>query len=106
MKHSNLLQYYYIYLIQINRYLKIVHEYNFLKKAFLNTNQIKSLFFLRRINLTNQSEREEISDNKNSPHVEESVVDYFKSKISNNDLSKFDKIILSNLSQHIKNKIM
>ena len=31
IKHSNLLQYYYISLIQINRYLKFIQEYYFFK---------------------------------------------------------------------------
>ena len=57
IKHANLLQYYYIKLIQINRYLKNVQEFDFLKKIFLNNYQIKSLFFLRRINLTKKKER-------------------------------------------------
>ncbi len=106
VKHSNLLQYYYIYLIQINRYLKIVHEYDFLKKAFLNHHQIKGLLFLRRINLTDKSERDSIAENKNNIENEENVVNYFKNKISINELSRFDKIILNNLSQNVKDKIV
>ncbi len=106
LKHSNLLQYYYIYLIQINRYLKIVHEYDFLKKAFLNHHQIKGLLFLRRINLTDKSERDSIAENKNNIENEENVVNYFKNKISINELSRFDKIILNNLSQNVKDKIV
>ena len=106
VKYSNLLQYYYIYLIQINRYLKIVHEYDFLKKAFLNHHQIKGLLFLRRINLTDKSERDSIAENKNNIENEENVVNYFKNKISINELSRFDKIILNNLSQNVKDKII
>ena len=105
MKHSNLLQFYYIQLIQINRYLKIIQEYDFLKKAFLNSYQIKSLNFLRRINLTNKLERERITDNKNILNAEENVIDYFKTQISLNTLSKFDKFLLLNLNENIKNKI-
>ena len=105
MKHSNLLQFYYIQLIQINRYLKIIQEYDFLKKAFLNSYQIKSLNFLRRINLTNKLERERITDNKNILNAEENVIDYFKTQISLNSLSKFDKFLLLNLNENIKNKI-
>ena len=106
IKHANLLQYYYIKLIQINRYLKNVQEFDFLKKIFLNNYQIKSLFFLRRINLTKKKERNEVLENKNSPHIESNIIEYFKNKISLNNLSKIDKLILYNLSEHIKEKIM
>ena len=102
---SNLLHHYYIKLIQINRYLKIIQEYDFLKKAFLNSYQIKSLNFLRRINLTNKLERERITDDKNILNAEENVIDYFKTQISLNTLSKFDKFLLLNLNENIKNKI-
>ena len=106
IKHSNLLQFYYIQLIQINRYLKIIQEYDFLKKAFLNSYQIKSLYFLRRINLTNKLERESIAENKNSPNAEKNVIEYFKTQLSLKTLSKLDKFLLLNLSENIKNKIM
>ncbi len=106
IKHSNLLQYYYIYLIQINRYLKIVHEYEFLKKVFLNTSQKRSLLFLKRINLTNKIERDNILENKNMSFVEESVIDYYKKQLSNPNISNLDKIILKNLVDNIKEKIM
>ena len=104
IKHSNLIQYYYINLIQLNRYLKIVHEYHYLKRAFMNEFQIKSLLFLKRINLTNKKERNEISENaSNNINVEENVITYFKSL---NNISNFDKFILANLSENIKNKII
>ena len=106
IKHSNLLQYYYIYLIQINKYLKIVHEYEFLKKALLNSSQRRSLLFLKRINLTNKIERDYILENKNMPFVEESVIDYYKTQLSNQNISNFDKIILKNLVDNIKEKII
>ena len=105
-KHSNLLQYYYINIIQINRYLKIIHEYYFLKKAFLNNSQIRSLLFLKRINLTNKEERESISENNGDIHVEQNVIDYFKSQISMNYLSKIDQFIFKNLNENIKSKII
>ena len=106
VKHAHLLQYYYIKLIQINRYLRNVQEFDFLKKIFLNNHQIKSLFFLKRINLTNRKERDEILENKNSPYIENNIIDYFKNQISLNNLSKIDKLILNNLSDHIKEKIL
>jgi hypothetical protein len=77
-----------------------------LKKAFLNHHQIKGLLFLRRINLTDKSERDSIAENKNNIENEENVVNYFKNKISINELSRFDKIILNNLSQNVKDKIV
>ena len=106
MKHANLLQYYYIQLIQINRYLKIIQDFDFLKKLFLNNYQIKSLYFLKRINLTNEKERNSFIENSNSPNIDDYVIQYFKSLLSLNDLSKIDKLILSNLSEEIKNKII
>ena len=101
-----MLQYYYINIIQINRYLKIIHEYYFLKKAFLNNSQIRSLLFLKRINLTNKEERESISENNGDIHVEQNVIDYFKSQISMNYLSKIDQFIFKNLNENIKSKII
>ena len=47
------------------RYLKIIQEYNFLKKDILNSYQITRFNFLRKINLTNKLERERITDDKN-----------------------------------------
>ena len=105
IKQTNLLQFYYIKLIQINRYIRNVQEFDFLKKYLLNVYQIKSLFFLKRINLTNKRERDNICENKNSQNIEEQVVRYFKSMIKTNGLSKIDKFILLNLSEDIKNKI-
>ena len=106
IKNSNLLQYYYIYLIQINRYLKIIQEYEFFKKALLNVYQIKSLLFLKKINLTKKNEREEITENKNTPLIEDNVIEYFKTQLSLNTLSKLDKVILQNLTNNIKEKII
>ena len=77
-----------------------------MKKIFLNNYQIKSLFFLRRINLTKKKERNEVLENKNSPYIENNIIDYFKNQISLNNLSKIDKLILNNLSDHIKEKIL
>ena len=105
IKNANLLQYYYIYLIQINRYLKVIQEYEFFKKALLNAYQIKSLLFLKKINLTKKNEREEITENKNTPLIEDNVVEYFKTHLSLNTLSKLDKVILQNLSNNIKEKL-
>ena len=105
IKNANLIQYYYIYLIQINRYLKVIQEYEFFKKALLNAYQIKSLLFLKKINLTKKNEREEITENKNTPLIEDNVVEYFKTHLSLNTLSKLDKVILQNLSNNIKEKL-
>ena len=106
VKHANLLQFYYITLIQINRYLKTMKEFDFLKKILLNNYQIKSLNFLKRINLTNENERNYFIENRNSPNIENYVIDYFKSLIALNDFSKIDKLIISNLSEDFKNKII
>ena len=94
------------------RYLKIIQEYNFLKKDILNSYQIKRLNFLRKINLTNKLERERMTDNKNILNTEENQIDDEKKitlKIilynnnSNNILYKLDsqEIIFIN-SQKIK----
>ena len=106
IKHSNLLQYYYISLIQINRYLKFIQEYYFLKKAFLNEAQIQSLLFLKKINLTNKIDRDNISGNKKNLVVEENIINYYKSKLSSHDFSKIDKFLLTNLINDIKEQII
>ena len=106
IKHSNLLQYYYISLIQINRYLKFIQEYYFLKKAFLNEAQIQSLLFLKKINLTNKIDRDNISGNKKTLVVEENIINYYKSKLSSHDFSKIDKFLLTNLINDIKEQII
>ena len=106
IKNSNLLQYYYIYLIQVNRYLKIIQEYELFKKSLLNVYQIKSLLFLKKINITKKNEREEITENKNTPLIEDNVIEYFKTQFSLNTLSKIDNLIFKNLSNNIKEKIL
>ena len=104
-KNSNLFHWYYIYLIQLHRYLEMLKQFEFIKKLLLNYGQINSLFFLKKINLKNEDEKENLITIKNN-NVENSVVNYFKNVIRNINISKTDSFIYENLSENIKNKII
>ena len=104
-KNSNLFHWYYIYLIQSHRYLDMLKQFEFIKKLLLNYGQINSLFFLKKINLKNEDEKENLVTIKNN-NVENSVVNYFKNVIRNGNISKTDSFIYENLSEKIKNQIL
>ena len=61
-----ILHWYYINLIQTNRYLEISKQFDFIKKLILNDNQNNSLLLLKKINLRNSDERIRYIINKKS----------------------------------------
>ena len=83
----------------------MLKQFEFIKKLLLNYGQINSLFFLKKINLKNEDEKENLITIKNN-NVENSVVNYFKNVIRNGNISKTDSFIYENLSEKIKNKIL
>jgi len=101
-KNMNLLHWYYINLIDANRYLRIIKEMDFMKKLILNKEQIKSLVFLRKINFYNYEERNNLFQTTNP----QSVISYFKNAFNSLSISEHDKIIYENLSDDIKNKVI
>ena len=103
-KNSNLYHWYYIYLIQSHRYLDMLKQFEFIKKLLLNYGQINSLFFLKKINLKNEDEKENLIAIKNN-NVENAVINYFKNVIKNVNISKTDSFIFDNLSEKIKIKL-
>ena len=101
-KNMNLLHWYYVNLIDANRYIRIVKEIDFIKKLILNKNQIQSLSFLKKINYCNYEERINLFQSSNP----QSVISYFKTVFSSLNISENDKLIFENLSDDIKNKII
>jgi hypothetical protein len=101
-KNLDLLHYYYINLIDSNRYLRTVKEIDFIKKLILNKNQIDSLVFLKKINYFNYEERQNLFPCTN-PH---NVISYFKTVFNSLNISENDKLIFENLSDEIKSKII
>lgn len=95
---------YYITLIQSNRYLGIIKQFEFIKKILLNEGQNNSLLLLKKLNLRNKEDRVNIITNKNKK-IENSVISYFRNIIENGSVSKTDYLIFKNLSNKIKNKI-
>ena len=104
-QNSTLLHWYYVYLVQSSRYLEMVKQFEFMKKLLLNEGQINSLLLLKKINLKNEEERDNLITIKNND-VENSVVSYFKNIIKNDNISKTDIFIFENLNKKVKNKIL
>jgi len=104
IRSYNILDLYFINLIQLNRYLSIVKQFDFIKKIILNEVQNNSLLFLKKINLKNKEDRLNIILNKNT-QIENSVISYFRNIIENECISKTDYLIFNNLSDETKNKI-
>ena len=96
---------YYIHLIEVNRYLRILQEIDFIKKLLLNQNQINSLMFLKKINLNSLEERKTFFENNDFINMENNVISYYKSILNSLNISKIDKMLYENLSDRIKNKI-
>jgi hypothetical protein len=101
----NLLNHYYIHLIQYQRYLELVKHFEFIKKLLLNEGQTKSLLFIKKIDFNNEEEKESLLNCKNNEN-ENSVVNYFNEQFKNSNFSKIDFFILDNLSENIKKKML
>ena len=99
-----ILDFYYINLIQSSRYLEMIKQFDFIKKVILNEEQINSLLFLKKINLKNKEDRVNLILTKNNK-MENSVISYYRNVIVNENVSKTDYFIFKNLSDEIKNKI-
>ena len=106
IQFSNLLHHYYIKLIQINRYLRIINELEFIKQLLLNENQIQSLMFLKKINLKKHEDRNKLLEFKNNENIESNVISYYQMVYKSLNISKIDNLILNNLCEKIKNKII
>ncbi len=104
-ENSSLLHWYYIYLIQSSRYIEMMKQFDFIKKLLLNEGQMNSLLFLKKINLKNEEEKDNLITIKNND-VENSVVNYFKNIIRTDHITKTDSFIFDNLSEKVKNKIL
>ncbi len=100
----NILDWYYINLIQSSKYFEISKQFDFLKKLILNEGQNNSLFLLKKINLRKNEDIVNIINTKNN-EIENSVISYFRNIISPENASKTDYMIFDNLSMKIKNKI-
>ena len=100
----NILDWYYINLIQSSRYFEISKQFDFVKKLILNKGQNNSLLLLKKINLRkNEDIINFIPTNNNE--IENSVISYFRNVIRPENASKIDYVIFDNLSMKIKNKI-
>ena len=99
-----ILHWYYINLIQTNKYLEMSKQFDFIKKLILNDNQNNSLLLLKKINLRNSDERIRLIPSKDN-ELENSVVSYFRNAIKPEALTKTDYLIFENLSEKIKKKI-
>ena len=103
----SLLNWYYIYLIQSERYLEIVKEFDFIKKLILNNQQNRSLLFLKKININDENEKENLINIKDN-NFENSVISYFNDllKRANSNISRTDWFIMENLSDNLKKNII
>ena len=101
----NLLNHYYIHLIQYQRYLELVKHFEFIKKLLLNEGQTKSLLFIKKIDFNNEEEKESLLSCKNNEN-ENSVVNYFNDQFKNSNFSKIDFFLLDNLSENIRKKML
>ena len=108
-KYNNLslINWYYIYLLQSERYLEIVKQFIFIKKLILNNEQNRSLLFLKKINLNDENEKEDLLNLKNN-NFENSVVSYYNDllKNANKSITQTDWFIMDNLSANLKKNII
>ena len=86
--------------------MRIINELDFIKQILLNENQIQSLIFLKKINLKKNEVRNKLLEFKNYENIESNVISYYQMIYKSLNMSKIDNIILNNLSDKIKNKIM
>ena len=103
---TRILYWFFINLVEVNRYLRVIKEIEFLKKLLLNKNQINSLFYLKKINLNNLEERKALFEHYDFVNSENNIISYYKSLLNSINNSKIDKMIYENLSDRIKNKIL
>ena len=105
-KYPKLLDWYYINLVELNRYLRNLKEVDFIKTILLNENQIKSLNYFKKINLKDSEGINKILESKNNSNTENEIISYFQMILKSLNISKIDKIIYDNLVSKIKDKIL
>ena len=103
-RNASILHWYYIYLMQFNRYLELVKQFEIIKKLLLNEYQIKSLLLLKKLDLKDEKERDRLmslryGDNENQ------VIKYFKRIFKQGNIDKYDLFIYENLNEDIQKKI-
>ena len=104
-KNSNIIHWFYIHLMQTERYLDLNKQFDFLKKILLNEGQICSLEFLKKIDLNNEDEKDYLLSIKRNKY-ENIVISYFRNIIKSGKFSKSDIFIYDNLSDKIKKCIL
>ena len=104
-KDSNIIHWFYIHLMQADRYLEMNKQFDFLKKLLLNEGQICSLEFLKKIDLNNEDEKDLLMSIKENKY-EKIVISYFRSIIKSGNFSQTDSFIFDNLSDKIKKCIL
>ncbi len=103
--NSEIIHWYYINSMQIEHYLKLIKQFHFIEQLLLNESQIHSLEFLKKINLSNQDEKEKLLVIKHN-NIENEVINYFKTIFKSGNYSKSDAFIYNNLSETIKKNIL
>ena len=103
-KNASILHWYYIYLMQFNRYLELMKQFEIIKKLLLNEYQIKSLLLLKKLDLKDEKERDRLmslryDDNENN------VIRYFKRIFKQGNVDKYDLFIYQNLNEKIQKNI-
>ena len=104
-KNSNIIHWYYMHLVQTDRYLELIKQFDFIKKILLNEAQVNSLEFLKKIDLKNEHERENLLFIKKN-NIENIVINYFREILKSGDVSRSDAFIYDNLNDKIKKCVM
>ena len=104
-KNSNIIHWYYMHLVQTDRYLELIKQFDFIKRILLNEAQVNSLEFLKKIDLKNEHERENLLFIKKN-NIENIVINYFRDLLKSGDVSRSDAFIYDNLNEKIKKCVM
>jgi hypothetical protein len=104
-KNSHLIHWYYMHLMQTDRYFELIKQFDFLKKILLNEGQINSLEFLKKIDLKNEEEKDNLLFIKKH-NIENIVISYFRQALKSGNISRSDAFIYDNLSDKIKKCIL
>ena len=104
-KNASILHWYFIYLMQFNRYLELMKQFEIIKKLLLNEYQIKSLLLLKKLDLKDEKERDRLmslryGDNENY------VIHYFKKVFKQGNIDKYDFFIYQNLNEEVQKNIL
>jgi hypothetical protein len=94
-----------MHLMQTDRYFELIKQFDFLKKILLNEGQINSLEFLKKIDLKNEEEKDNLLFIKKH-NIENIVISYFREALKSGNISRSDAYIYDNLSDKIKKCIL